>query len=133
MKSPGRYCGMIAGSALCILTPLLAGPASADQARPRIKVVQPAPNVPPAVVVEPPDPAAPRVALVPRPHPDAPPAVAVIPPDPSLPAAVIVPPAGARVDVAVAAVGPAPDSYPPCSAAVTDRCVQTRESRRRRR
>jgi hypothetical protein len=133
MKSPAGYYCAVAGAALCVFTPLAAASLSADQARPKVKVVQPAPDAPPAVVVEPPDPAAPRVAIVPPMAPGTPPAVAVIPPDPGLPTAVFVPPPGAKVEIAVAAVGPAPTGYPPCSATITDRCIQTYEGRRRRR
>jgi hypothetical protein len=131
MKSPARYFGAIVGAVLCASTPLIAW--SADQARPKVKVVQPAPDMPPAVVVEPPDPAAPRVAVVPPPAPGAPPAVAVIPPDSNAPAAIFVPPPGAKVEIAVAAVGPAPTDYPSCSATITDRCIQLPRSRRRHR
>ena len=106
MKSSARVCATIAAAALCGLMPLVAGAASRDQDRPKVKVVQPAPDAPPAVVVEPPDPAAPRIAVI--------------------------PPPGAKVEIAVTAVGPAPRDYPPCSATVTDRCIQ-REGRRRRR
>ena len=131
MKSPARTCAAIAAGALCFVTPLVAA-ASADQDRPKVKVVRPAPDAGEAFVVEPPYPAGERVAVVPPPEPDAPPAVAVIPPDPNLPAAVIMPPPGAKVEIAVAAVGPAPRDYPPCSAANPDRCIQTYERRRRR-
>ena len=130
MKSPSRVCTLVAAAALCGLVPLAVGAAPADQGRPAVKVVQPAPDAPPVVAVVPPDPAAPAVAVVPPPEPGAPPAIAVIPPDPNQPAAVIVPPPGA--EVAIAAVRPAPTSYPPCSATITDRCIQTYEGRRHR-
>lgn len=132
MKAMPRYSGLIAGAALCALVPLLAAGEAGGQARPKVKVVQPVPGAPPAVVVEPPDPNAPRVAVVPPPVPGAPPAVAVIPPDPNMPAAIFVPPPEGNVEIAVAAVGAAPASYPPCSATVTDRCIQVSRSRRRR-
>jgi hypothetical protein len=49
-----------------------------------------------------------------------------------MPAAIFVPPPEGNVEIAVAAVGAAPASYPPCSATVTDRCIQVSRSRRRR-
>jgi hypothetical protein len=129
MKAMNRYSGLVAGAALCALAPLLA--AGDADGQPKVKVVQPAPDAPPVVVAEPPDPNAPAIAVVPPPVPDAPPAVAIIPPDPNLPAAVFIPPPEGNVEIAVAAVGPAPTSYPPCSARVTDRCIQVPRSRRR--
>ena len=53
MKSPAKVSATIAAAALCGLMPLVAGAASVDQDRPKVKVVQPAPDAPPAVVVEP--------------------------------------------------------------------------------
>ena len=131
MRATTRYSGLIAGAALCTFAPLLAAGGADGQAQPNTRVAQPVPDAAPVVVVEPTDPNAPRIAVVPPPDPERPPAVAVIPPDPNLPAAVIVPPANGKVDIAIAAVGPAPDSYPPCSATVTDRCTQVPRSRRR--
>ena len=131
MKGTTRYSGLIAGAALCAFAPLLAAGGARGEAQPDTRAAQGVPDAPPVVVVEPPDPNAPRVAVVPPPDPNAPPALAVIPPDPNLPAAVIVPPAEGSVEIAIAAVGPAPESYPPCSATITDRCIQVPRSRRR--
>jgi hypothetical protein len=131
MKSTIRYSGPIAGAALCACALLLAAGGAGGQAQPNARAAQRVPDTAPAVVVEPADPNAPRVAVVPPPVPEAPPAVAVIPSDPNLPAAVIVPPTNGKVEIAIAAVGPAPASYPPCSATVTDRCIQVPRSRRR--
>ena len=48
MKSPARAYAAIAAGALCFVTPLVAGAASADQDRPKVTVVRPAPrNYPP--------------------------------------------------------------------------------------
>ena len=131
MQAKKRHAGLVAGTVLFAFAPLLAAEGAGGQAQPNTKMAQPVPDAAPVVVVEPTDPNAPRIAVVPPPDPERPPAVAVIPPDPNLPAAVIGPPANGKVAIAIAAVGPAPDSYPPCSATVTDRCIQVPRSRRR--
>ena len=101
MKIVARLCAAASGAALLAVTPFFA---SADSAAPKVKLVQPAPNAPPVAIVEPPNPNAPAIAIV--------------------------QPPGARVEIAVAAVGPAPQNYPPCSAKITDRCIQTWEFKR---
>jgi hypothetical protein len=147
MNIAAKACATVVGAALSIFIPYIG---SAHPA-PKAKVVQPPPNAPPVLVAEPSDPNAPAVVVVPPPDPNLPPAVAVVPPDPNAPAvaivpppdpnappavaiippngppSVIVPPAEGVVEVAIAAVGPAPQIYPPCSAAITDRCIQTWE------
>jgi hypothetical protein len=89
------------------------------------------PSQPPPGAVVPSDPNAPA-GTVPPPDPNSPSAAPVMPPQG--PSAAAVPPPEAAAEMAVAAVGPAPETYPPCSATVTDRCMQTgRSSRRTRR
>jgi hypothetical protein len=95
-----------------------------DPNAPKVAVVPPTrPGAPPTFAILPPTPGAPAVAVVPPTSPGAPPALAVIPPDPSAPPVAIVPPPGGAVRIVIPVPANAVAGLPDCSSSVTTHCV----------